>query len=81
MESEINLHDVVALLEDLPARHFETDRPLLLRRGQVGTIVMTYDGTVFEVEFAGKDGRAYALLPVPASRLMILRDTPEHAVA
>ena len=81
MESEINLHDVVALLEDLPARHFDTGRPLLLRRGQVGTVVMTGDGMVVEVEFAGKDGRAYALLPVPASRLMILRDTPEHAVA
>jgi hypothetical protein len=42
---------------------------------------MTYDGTVFEVEFAGKDGRAYAILPVRASRLMILRDTPDYAVA
>jgi len=81
MASEINMHDVVALLEDLHARHFETGRPLLLRRGQVGTVVMTHDGTVFEVEFAGKDGRAYAILPVPASQLMILRDTPEHAVA
>ncbi|MBI2526676.1 MAG: DUF4926 domain-containing protein [Candidatus Rokubacteria bacterium] len=81
MESEITMHDVVAPLEDLPARHFETGRPLLLRRGQVGTVVMTHDGTVFEVEFAGKDGRAYAILPVTASRLMILRDTPEHSVA
>lgn len=69
MHSEIHMHDVVALLEDVDARHFETGRPLLLRRGQVGTVVMTYDGTVFEVEFAGKDGRAYA------------RDTPEYAAA
>jgi hypothetical protein len=81
MASEIHMHDVVALLEDARARHSETDRPLVLRRGQVGTIVMTYDGTVFEVEFAGKDGRAYAVLPIPASKLMILRDTPDDAVA
>jgi hypothetical protein len=81
MESKVKMHDVVALLDDVHARHFETDRPLLLRRGQVGTVVMTYDGTVFEVEFAGKDGRAYAILPIPASRLMILRDTPDYAVA
>lgn len=81
MEREITMHDVVALLEDLHARHFETGRPLLLRRGQVGTVAMTHDGTMVEVEFAGRDGRAYAILPVPASRLMILRDTPEHAVA
>ena len=39
MESKVHMHDVVALLEDVPARHFETGRPLLLRRGQVGTIV------------------------------------------
>ena len=81
MESEANMHDVVALLEDVPARHFETGRPLLLHRGQIGTVVMTHEGTVFEVEFAGKDGRAYAILPVPASTLMILRDTPDYAVA
>jgi len=81
MNSDIHLHDVVALLEDLPARHFETDQPLLLRRGQIGTVVMTYDGTTFEVEFAGPDGRTYALLPIPVSALMILRDTPEYAAA
>lgn len=75
------MHDVVALLVDTPARHLETDSPLLLRRGQVGTVVMTCDGTVFEVEFAGKDGRAYALLPIHSSKLMILRDTPDCAVA
>ena len=81
MESGIRLHDVVALLEEVPATHFETTRTLLLHRGQIGTVVMTYEGTVFEVEFAGKDGRAYALLPILASKLMILRDTPDYAVA
>jgi hypothetical protein len=81
MEPEIHMHDVVALLEEVPATHFETARPLLLHRGQIGTVVMTYDGTVFEVEFAGKDGRAYAILPIHASKLMILRDTPDYAAA
>lgn len=73
------MHDAVALLEDVPARHFETSRPLLLRRSQVGTVVMTDDGTVFEVEFADRDGRAYAILPIDAGKLMILRDGPEYA--
>jgi hypothetical protein len=81
MNAPFSLHDVVALLEDLPAKHFETDQPLLLRRGQIGTIVMTYDGNAFEVEFADPDGRTYALLPVLASRLMRLRDVPEYAMA
>lgn len=81
MNSGIQMHDVVVLLEDAPTKHFETGQPLMLRRGQVGTVVMTYDGGAFEVEFAGRDGRAYALLPVAAEKLMLLKDTPELAVA
>ena len=76
MNAAIQMHDVVALLDDIPAKHFETGQPLLLRRGQIGTVVMIYDGTAFEVEFAGRDGRAYALLPVPAGKLIVLRESP-----
>ena len=81
MTAVIHLHDVVALLEDTPAKHFETDRPLRLRRGQMGTVVMTHDGAAAEVEFAGRDGRTYALLFIDASKLMVLRDTPDDAAA
>ncbi len=81
MNTKFDLHDVVALLEDIPAKHFETDQPLLLRCGQIGTIVMIYDGSAFEVEFADPDGRTYALLPVQAGKLMRLRDVPEYATA
>jgi len=81
MTTEIQLHDMVALLEDTPAAHFETGRPLLLRRGQVGTVVMGYDGSAFEVEFAGRDGRTYALMPIKVDKLMVLRDSPESAAA
>lgn len=81
MNGDIPLHSVVALLDDLPATHFETGQALLLRRGQIGTVVMLYDGTTVEVEFAGPDGRAYAQLPVITNKLMVLRDTPEHAAA
>jgi hypothetical protein len=42
---------------------------------------MTCDGTAFEVVFADRGGRAYALLPIPADKLLTLRDTPELAVA
>jgi len=71
--------DLVALLEDTPAQHFLTGEQLLLRRGQIGTVVMIYDGTTFEVEFAGRDGRAYAILPIKADKLIILHDIPEPA--
>jgi Domain of unknown function (DUF4926) len=76
MNSAIQMHDVVALLDDVPAKHFETGQPLLLRRGQMGTVVMIYDGTAFEVEFSDRAGRAYALLPVSASSLIVLHESP-----
>ena len=41
MNAAIQMHDVVALLDDVPAKHFETGQPLQLRRGQIGTVVMT----------------------------------------
>ena len=75
------MHEVVVLLEDVRTKHFDTGQPLMLRRGQVGTVVMTYNGSAVEVEFAGRDGRAYALLPVAAEKLMRLKDTPELAAA
>ena len=79
MNNGIQMHDVVILLEDARTKHFDTGQPLMLQRGQVGTVVMTYAGSAFEVEFAGRDGRAYALLPVVAGKLMPLKDTPELA--
>ena len=81
MNGEIQMHDVVVLTEDVPTKHFESGRALLLRRGQLGTVVMTYDGTAFEVEFSGKDGRAYALLPVAVEKLIVLQEEPEFAAA
>lgn len=79
--SQIRMHDVVALLEDEPTTHFETGQPLTLHRGEIGTVVMTYDGTVVDVEFSAEDGCAYAILPVYPGKLLILRDPPDSAVA
>lgn len=81
MNSEIQMHDLVALLEDVPARHFTTGSPLTLRRGQIGTVVMTYDGSAFEVEFSDSQGRAFAILPIPADKLMLLHDAPVAVAA
>lgn len=81
MNSEIHMHDLVALLEEVPARHFTTGTPLTLRRGQIGTVVMTYDGTAFEVEFSDAKGRAFAILPIPTGTLMLLHDAPTAVAA
>jgi hypothetical protein len=42
MVGGIKMHDVVALLQDVRTKHFESGQPLLLRRGQIGTVVMSY---------------------------------------
>ena len=75
------MHDLVAITEDMAATHFATGTPLTLRRGQIGTVVMTYDGSAFEVEFADAQGRAFALLPVVAEKLLQLYDAPSDLLA
>jgi hypothetical protein len=42
MNKQLSMHDVIALLEELLAKDFNTAGPLLLHRGQIGTVVMTY---------------------------------------
>jgi Domain of unknown function (DUF4926) len=64
MSQQIQLHDVVALLVDLPARD--------LCRGQVGTVVENLAADVYEVEFSDDDGRTYATLALRADQLMVL---------
>jgi CRP-like cAMP-binding protein len=81
MNGELLDHDLVALLEDTSVKHFQTGEPLLLRRGQIGTVVMVYADGALEVEFADRDGRTYALASLSRDSLMLLRDAPDHAVA
>ena len=68
MNRPVQLLDVVALTEDLPDR--------CLNRGQVGTVVEVLDTCVFEVEFCDNQGRTYAQLAVPESKLMVLYHQP-----
>jgi hypothetical protein len=61
---DTKLLDVVALLEDLPARG--------LVRGQVGTVVQKLGPDAFEVEFADNHGRTYASLALHAAQFLVL---------
>ena len=81
MNTEIRMHDLVAPTEDITTAHFTTGAPLTLHRGQIGTVVMTYDGSAFEVEFADAQGRAFAVLPIAAEKLMLLHDAPSAVMA
>ena len=61
----VELLDVVALTKDVPERN--------VYRGQVGTVVEQLATGVFEVEFTDTCGRMYAMLPLRAEHLMVLR--------
>ena len=68
--AEIDLHSVVALLEDLPGER--------LVRGQVGTVIGSWTPGVYEVEFCDENGKAYAMVALKAEQLMRLHHKPTH---
>jgi len=69
----IEIHSVVALLEDLPGQG--------LIRGQVGTVVELWAPGVYEVEFAGDNGQTYAMVALKAEQLIRLHHEPVHQAA
>jgi hypothetical protein len=71
MTASIRLLDVVALIEDVPAKH--------LLRGQVGTVVEVLAPEVYEVEFCDDEGRTYTTTALSASQLLVLRYRPQIA--
>ena len=42
---------------------------------------MIYPEGAYEVEFADRDGHAFAVLPPNPDQLMVLHDTPDYAAA
>ena len=70
--SQIKEYDVVALIENVQAIHKETGQPILLQRGQVGTVVMAFDCKAFLIDFSDSKGTTYAMETLPANKLMHL---------
>lgn len=68
----IELLSVVALLADIPEAG--------LIRGEVGTVVEILGPDVYEVEFSGDDGVAYAELAVESANLIGLHNQGAEAV-
>ncbi len=64
----MKLLDVIALIKNLHEKH--------LYKGQVGTIVETYEPDVFEVEFVDLQGKTYAVETLNASQVMQLYYQP-----
>jgi len=60
----VKLLDIVALLENLPAKG--------LIRGQVGTVVEKLAPETFEVEFSDDHGRTYATAALESKQFLVL---------
>ena len=71
IENDPQLLDVVALMADV------SEHGLL--RGQVGTVVEVLASERYDVEFCDDEGRTYALVPLRADQLLILRYNPQQA--
>lgn len=81
MSDEIKMHDVVTFMQDVRTMHFVGSQPLLLHRGPIGAVVMSYQDAACEVEFADRNRRAFAILPLRPHQLMVLHDTPDFVPA
>ena len=74
-DDRLELFDSVVLLEDLPDER--------LRRGSIGAIVDVWDDRrgIFEVEFADRDGRPYAMIALRSDQLLKARWEPHDLEA
>ena len=77
----IHEYDIVALTEDVLAKHHETEAPILLRRGQVGTVLMTFGNEACLVDFSDNEGQTYAMETLPLQKLMPLFHEPVMTAA
>ena len=67
--------DPIPLLATVALTEPVTEHGLL--RGHVGTVVEEWAPGVYEVEFSGDDGRAYAMVALRADQLLVLHFEPE----
>lgn len=73
----IQEYDLVALTEDVTATHKITHQPILLRRGQLGTVLMSFDNQAFLIDFTDQQGNTFAMETVDCSKLLQLIHEPE----
>ncbi len=74
-------YDVVAIKSDLQAVHKESQQPILLQAGQVGTVVMNFYNEAYLIDFSDAQGMTYAMETVPQDQLMLLHYEPVSIAA
>ncbi|MFM7580325.1 MAG: DUF4926 domain-containing protein [Microcystaceae cyanobacterium] len=77
----IQEYDLVALTEDVTATHKTTHQPILLRRGQMGTVLMSFDQQAFLIDFTDQQGNTFAMETIESAKLQRLITEPELVCA
>ncbi len=73
----IQEYDLVALTEDVMGTHKTTHQPILLRRGQMGTVLMVFDNQAFLIDFTDHQGNTFAMETIESVKLLRLISEPE----
>jgi hypothetical protein len=79
--NQIKEYDLVVLTEDTEVIHKETFKKILLRRGQVGTVLMDFHQEAFLIDFVDRDGITYAMETVTKENLIPLIYEPIELLA
>ncbi|MGK7892512.1 MAG: DUF4926 domain-containing protein [Xenococcus sp. (in: cyanobacteria)] len=74
--SNIQEYDLVVIDQDISTTHKETNQPILLRKGQIGTVLMNFDDEAYLIDFADQEGITYAMETVAAEKLIPLLYKP-----
>ncbi|GBF82604.1 DUF4926 domain-containing protein [Aphanothece sacrum] len=77
----IREYDIVVLTKDIQAIHKQNHTPILLRRGQVGTVLMDFNQQDFLIDFADEEGVTYAMETVSKEQLIPLLYQPCEVLA
>jgi hypothetical protein len=75
--NEIKEYDLIALTEDTIATHKLTHQQIVLRRGQMGTVLMSFDHKAFLIDFTDKQGNTFAMETIEPAKLLRLINEPE----
>jgi hypothetical protein len=74
--THIQDYDLVALMHPCSATHKQTHKPIKLQRGQIGTVLMSFDDRAFLIDFADLDGNTFAMETIAIEHLLRLIHEP-----
>ena len=75
--NDIQEYDLVAITEDAITTHKVTHQQILLRRGQMRPVLMSFDDKAFLIDFTDKKGNTFATETIEPIKLLRLINEPE----